>query len=113
MPQTNQGVVGDRYSVIPRTLIFITRDDAVLLLKGSPTKRLWPGLYNGVGGHIEKGEGVLSAARRELKEETGLDVKQLWLCGTVTVDLAGNTGILFFDAQYKNEFSSSISSPKS
>jgi 8-oxo-dGTP diphosphatase len=72
MPGSDQVVSRDRYSLIPRCLIFLQRADEVLLFKGSPDKRLWPGRYNGVGGHIERGEDVLSAARRELLEETGL-----------------------------------------
>jgi len=39
---------------------------------------------------------VLTAARRELLEETGLQANQLWLAGTVTVDAGENTGIGIF-----------------
>jgi len=72
MPHSDQGVTADRYTVIPRTAIFLRRGDSYLLLKGAPTKRLWANKYNGLGGHVERGEDVLSATRRELLEETDL-----------------------------------------
>lgn len=96
MPVKDQGAGLNRYRIIPRVLIFVFNRDEVLLIKGSPTKRLWANQYNGIGGHIERGEDALSAARRELAEETGLESENLWLCGTVIIDAEPDSGIGLF-----------------
>jgi len=70
MLQSDQGITNDRYTIIPRTAIFLRRGDLVLLLKGAPTKRLWANKYNGLGGHVESGEDLLSAAKRECERLT-------------------------------------------
>jgi len=96
MANNPQIILKDRYQVVPRTLILVFQGDKVLLQKGSATKKIWAGYYNGLGGHIERGEDALSAARRELMEEAGLECSDLHLCGTVMIDVEDNNGILLF-----------------
>jgi len=93
MHKEEQGVREDRYQVIPRCLVFITKGDEVLLIKGAPTKRIWANHYNGIGGHIERGEDVISAAQREIIEETGLVVSHLRIVGNLMVDASDSIGI--------------------
>lgn len=85
-----------RYQVIPRVLCFVTSGDDLLLLKGAPDKKLWAGKYNGLGGHVERGESVHAAARREIREEAGISVTDLRLRGVVTIDLEAEPGIGMF-----------------
>jgi 8-oxo-dGTP diphosphatase len=96
MANNPQVILKGRYQVVPRTLILVFHGEKVLLQKGSPTKKIWAGYYNGLGGHVEKGEDALSAARRELMEEAGLECPDLYLCGTVMIDVEEQNGILLF-----------------
>jgi len=96
VPASEQGNITGRYTLVPRTLIFLTCGDRILLLKGAPEKRVWANLYNGIGGHVERGEDVLSAALRELKEETGLILSTLDLRGIIIVDTGGEAGISLY-----------------
>jgi 8-oxo-dGTP diphosphatase len=85
-----------RWLTIPRTLCFITHGSDMLLLKRGTHKSVFPGRYNGVGGHIERNEDPLSGALREMHEETGLAVENVRFCGTIHVDAGEANGIMVF-----------------
>ncbi len=85
-----------RWLVIPRTLCFITHGSDILLLKRGSHTRIYPGRYNGVGGHIERDEDPLTGAIREMHEETGLDLVNVRFRGVLNVDAGGVNGIIVF-----------------
>lgn len=99
MGRDDQGVEKSRgrYHVVPRTLCFVRNGADVLLLKGAPTKRIWANRYNGLGGHVERGEDLYNATLREVQEEAGLTLRELRLAAVVHAD-GGDPllGILFF-----------------
>lgn len=102
MSISDQGSLTGRYTLVPRSLIFLTQANQVLLIKGAPEKKLWAGLYNGLGGHIERGEDVISSARRELREEARIETASLWLCGVITIDTGQASGIAIFVLRGEN-----------
>ncbi len=56
------------------------RDGRVLLVHRSPAQRHYPGVWDLFGGHVEKGESLEEALRREAREELGIEVLALsWL----------------------------------
>ena len=62
----------------PTVGIFIFNPQGELLLTKT---HKWRGKYGVPGGHIELGESAIEAARREAKEETGLDIRDIeYLC---------------------------------
>lgn len=64
--------------------VLCERDGRLLLMRRAGTG-FFDGLYSLPGGHVEPGESVRMAARRELREETGLEVEldALQLLGVV------------------------------
>lgn len=96
MRANEHGAEATAYQVIPRVLVFLTRGDEVLLLEGAPHKRRWAGKLNGLGGHVEPGESVAQAARREVREECGLEVADLTLRAVIHITLPQPPGIMMF-----------------
>ena len=64
--------------------IYIKKDDSYLLLYRNKKKNdMSEGKWLAPGGHVEIGESIEEAARRETKEETGLLIHSHKLCGEV------------------------------
>ncbi|HFR3701679.1 TPA: 8-oxo-dGTP diphosphatase [Streptococcus suis] len=67
-----------REQVILTNMCMITDNQWVLVQDRKSFK--WPGVTF-PGGHVERGESIISSVVREVKEETGLTVSNLELCG--------------------------------
>jgi 8-oxo-dGTP diphosphatase len=86
----------DRHQARLVTLAFVLCGGDVLLRRHPQRGDRFAGRWNGIGGHVEAGEDIRSAARRELREETGLDVPDLQLRGVVhEVGLRGRAHVVF------------------
>lgn len=85
-----------RWLTIPRTLCFVVNGDDVLLMKRAAHKRVFPNQYNGLGGHIERDEDPLTSAKREILEECGIAVDELYLRAIYNIDAGQTTGIVLF-----------------
>ncbi len=85
-----------RWLVIPRTLSFVLNGDDILLMKRAAHKRVFPNQYNGLGGHIERDEDPYTSAKREILEESGLDVQNVRLRAIYNIDAGEETGIALF-----------------
>jgi 8-oxo-dGTP diphosphatase/2-hydroxy-dATP diphosphatase len=66
------------------TLVYLRRGDEILL--GYKKRGFGMGQWNGLGGKVEDGEEIGTAARREAKEEVGVDVGVLRKFGIIECD---------------------------
>jgi 8-oxo-dGTP diphosphatase len=98
MGSAEQGAVDTqgRWLTVGRTLCFVLNGNDVLLMKRAAHKRIFPNRYNGVGGHIERGEDAYSSVLREVKEETRLDIHSVRLAALYHVDANADSGITVY-----------------
>ncbi|WP_268888410.1 NUDIX hydrolase [Heyndrickxia shackletonii] len=86
------------------TICFIKKGEQILML--NRIKSPWMGIWNGVGGKIEKGEEPKESVLREIMEETGIPLSDVEYKGVVTwmVDGLITGGMHAFLAEVPKDF---------
>ena len=82
---------------------YVKKDGKYLMLRRRGDKRIMPGVWMAPGGKREFGEGLFECARREILEETGLQIKNIKIkaSGIVTIkDLDLQLLVNFLTAEY-------------
>ena len=75
------------------TVLCLVHKDGYYLLQNR-VKKDWRG-YTLPGGHIEKGESIVDAVVREMREETGLTILHPHLCGVKQFPIEGGRYLVF------------------
>ena len=75
------------------TLCLLVRDEEILL--GMKKRGFGAGRWNGFGGKVEAGETIEVAAKREMKEECGVDVLSMEKVGIHDFEFDANRGEIF------------------
>lgn len=67
--------MGDESKQWVAVTVLIFREGRMLSMRRSSSQEAGPGLWEGVSGRVRAGEDPIVAAKREVVEETGLDVE--------------------------------------
>lgn len=65
--------------VVAALQCYVKKGEKYLMLHRSLNKKVMPDVWMAPGGHLDEGEGVFKAARREIQEETGLMISNIQL----------------------------------
>ena len=89
----------------------MTASGRIFMQRRGPDRSLFPGAWDIVGGHLEPGEGIMDALRREVTEETG------WTLRRVVDDLgvttyAGEDGVERHEVDYLVEVDGDLAAPR-
>ncbi|MDD2807092.1 MAG: 8-oxo-dGTP diphosphatase [Patescibacteria group bacterium] len=74
------------------TLCLVIKDGQILL--GMKKRGLGTGKWNGFGGKVEVGETIEEATKREMFEESGIEIKTMYQLGINEFEFRGQPGIL-------------------
>jgi 8-oxo-dGTP diphosphatase len=75
------------YTPILATLVYILSPDrrrVLMIHRNARPGDHHLGKYNGLGGKLDRGEDVVAGARREIREEAGIECTQIGLRGTIS-----------------------------
>jgi 8-oxo-dGTP diphosphatase len=75
---------------------FVKKDNKFLMLHRGAHKKIMPNVWMAPGGHREFNEGLFECARREVKEETNLEIKNLEIKATGNAYVKDNDTEFFF-----------------
>ena len=95
------------YKCIISNMCMVYKGDMILVI--NRTKSDWPGL-SFPGGHLEEKETLEESVVREMKEETGLEIKNPKLCAIKEWDWGNGVrylGLLYKTNDFKGELKSS------
>jgi 8-oxo-dGTP diphosphatase/2-hydroxy-dATP diphosphatase len=76
----------------PLTLCLIQKDSKILL--GMKKRGFGEGRWNGFGGKLEESETIEQAAKREVLEESGVEIKDIEKIGVLNFEFKDNPEIL-------------------
>lgn len=93
----------ERHTVVMRTLCFIFNDKNEILFLERAAEKFDAGMFNVLGGHVEKGEDIIESANREIFEESGVIPDKTILSGIIHVsDFFGKNILLFITKSITN-----------